>query len=94
MNSPSGPSFSVIVPTHGRPRQLASCLESLTRLQAPAGNFEVVVVDDGSPEPLDEVVKPYRNRLDLTLLRQPNGGPGSARNTGAAAARAFPGVHG
>jgi glycosyltransferase involved in cell wall biosynthesis len=86
MRSPAS-LFSVIVPTHGRPRQLATCLESLAQLQAPAGSFEVVVVDDGSPEPLDGVVKPYHKRLDLTLLRQPNGGPGSARNAGAAVAR-------
>jgi glycosyltransferase involved in cell wall biosynthesis len=85
--SQPGVSFSVIIPTHARPRQLGSCLESLTHLQPPAGDFEVIVVDDGSPQRLDDVVKPYYDRLDLTLLRQPNQGPGAARNTGAAAAR-------
>jgi glycosyltransferase involved in cell wall biosynthesis len=80
-------SFSVIIPTHARPRQLASCLESLTFLQPPATGFEVIVVDDGSPQPLDDVVNPYRGRLDVTLVRQPNGGPASARNTGAGVAR-------
>ena len=79
--------FSVIIPTHARPCQLAGCLESLTLLQPPASGFEVIVVDDGSPQPLDEVVKPYRDRLDLTLVRQSNGGPASARNTGAGMAR-------
>lgn len=79
--------FSVIIPTHARPCQLAGCLESLTLLQPPAAGFEVVVVDDGSPQPLDEAVKPYCNRLDLTLVRQSNGGPASARNTGAGVAR-------
>jgi glycosyltransferase involved in cell wall biosynthesis len=77
----------VIIPTHARPHQLASCLESLTLLQAPAGGFEVIVVDDGSPQPLDAVMKPYHDRLSITLLRQPNAGPGEARNTGAGAAR-------
>jgi GT2 family glycosyltransferase len=79
-------SISLIIPTHARPCQLAGCLESLTFLQPPAAGFEVIVVDDGSPQPLDEVVKPYRDRLDLTLVRQSNGGPASARNTGAGAA--------
>jgi GT2 family glycosyltransferase len=53
---------------------------------APDG-FEVIVVDDGSPEPLSDVVRPFRDRLDLTLLHKENGGPGSARNEGAAVAR-------
>ncbi|MGQ0633374.1 MAG: glycosyltransferase family 2 protein [Planctomycetaceae bacterium] len=79
--------FSVIIPTYARPRQLANCLESLTRLDAPAGGFEVIVVDDGGPQPLDSVVAPYLDRMNLTLLRQANGGPGMARNTGAQASR-------
>jgi GT2 family glycosyltransferase len=80
-------SFSVIIPTYARPCQLASCLESLTRLQPPTAGFEVIVVDDGSPRRLDHVVKPYCDRLNLTLLRKHNEGPGAARNTGARAAR-------
>lgn len=79
--------FSVIIPTYARPNQLVGCLESVTHLQPPATGYEVIVVDDGSPQPLDEIVKPYRDRLDLTLLHQPNAGPATARNAGARAAR-------
>jgi GT2 family glycosyltransferase len=46
----------------------------------------VLVVDDGSPMPLDRVVAPYDDRLNLTLLSQARAGPGAARNTGAARA--------
>jgi glycosyltransferase involved in cell wall biosynthesis len=76
-------SFSIIIPTYARPLPLAGCLESLTRLESPAAGFEVIVVDDGSPQPLDEIVKPWRDRLNLTLMRQSNSGPGAARNAGA-----------
>jgi glycosyltransferase involved in cell wall biosynthesis len=79
--------FSVIIPTYARPNQLVGCLESMTRLQPPATGYEVIVVDDGNPQPLEETVKPYRDRLRLTLLRQANAGPGVARNAGARAAR-------
>ena len=48
--------------------------------------FEVVVVDDGSPEPI--VVPAGRFRMHVTLLRQANAGPGAARNRGATACRA------
>jgi GT2 family glycosyltransferase len=79
--------FSIIIPTYNRPRQLSDCLESLLRLDYPQERFEVVVTDDGSAPPLDTVVEPYRQHLDLTLVRTRNGGPGAARNSGAQRAR-------
>jgi glycosyltransferase involved in cell wall biosynthesis len=81
------PSFSIIVPTYGRPIQLADCLTSLSALDYPRDRFEVLVVDDGGTEPLDSVIAPFETALDVSLLRQPNAGPGPARNMGAAHAR-------
>ncbi len=80
--------FSVVVPTCGRPGPLTSCLEALARLEYPCDLYEVIVVDDGSPAPLDAVVGTFRSRVDVTLLRQQNGGPAAARNAGAGRARA------
>jgi GT2 family glycosyltransferase len=79
--------FSIIIPTYSRPRQLKACLEALVGLEYPRSSFEVIVVDDGSPVPLDEIVVPFRQSLDITLLRQDNAGPASARNTGARRAK-------
>jgi GT2 family glycosyltransferase len=79
--------FSIIVPVFAPPAQLRECLEPLCQLDAPRGGFEVVIVDDGSPEPHDEVVAYYRSRIDIRILRQCNRGPGAARNTGARIAR-------
>jgi GT2 family glycosyltransferase len=81
------PFISVVIPTHGRPEGLRNCLTALTHLDYPRDAFEVVVVDDGSAVTLDEVVAPFRWPLDVRLLRQHRGGPGSARNTGLATAR-------
>jgi glycosyltransferase involved in cell wall biosynthesis len=81
------PDFSVIIPTFARPDVLARCLEALCRLDANGPSFEVIIVDDGSPETLDHVVTPTRHHLSLTLLRQPNAGPGAARNAGMRVAR-------
>jgi GT2 family glycosyltransferase len=78
------PSFSIIIPTYRRPRQLAACLESLTRLDYPRHDFEVIVVDDGSEPPPEAAVALYRDRLDVTLLQQSHAGPAAARNLGAA----------
>jgi GT2 family glycosyltransferase len=79
--------FSIIIPTYSRPRQLHACLQALARLEYPRASFEVIVVDDGSPVSLDEIVAPFRPALDVTLVRQDNAGPASARNTGARRAK-------
>jgi len=81
------PLVSVIVPTLSRPGPLARCLAALAAQDYPADRFEVVVVDDGSDQPLDAVVADCCGPMQLTLLRQANAGPGAARNRGAAAAR-------
>ena len=47
----------------------------------------MIVVDDGSPEPIDTIVAPFKESLSLTLYRQANAGPAKARNAGAAVAK-------
>jgi len=42
----------VVIPTHGRPDQLLCTLEAYGRQTLPACRFEILVIDDGSPEPL------------------------------------------
>ena len=81
------PLLSVVVPTRARPRQLAESLGAMTRLRYPRERYELIVVDDGSPEPLDAVVASFHGSLPLTLLKRAHGGPGSARNAGAEQAR-------
>lgn len=81
------PFVSIVIPTFNRPDRLSSCLIALDRSNYPRDFFEVIVVDDGSSEPLDKVVEPFRNRFSLCLIRQPNRGPAAARNAGAARAR-------
>lgn len=75
--------FSIVIPTFNRPRRLRGCLRSLARLSYPNDQFEVIIVDDGSPEVLDAVVAPFQKRMQIKLFRQENAGPGRARNTGA-----------
>ena len=80
------PSVSIVIPTYGRPGQLAQCLRSVARLDYPRDRFEVIVVDDGSPTPLDPVVAGFDRQVCLTLIRQENAGPSAARNAGSARA--------
>jgi GT2 family glycosyltransferase len=79
--------ISVIVPTYDRPDALDACLAGLARSRYPGEGFEVVVVDDGSAAPLDDLVARHRDTLPVVLERQANSGPAAARNRGAARAR-------
>ncbi|MBE9138521.1 glycosyltransferase [Nodosilinea sp. LEGE 07088] len=81
------PKFSIVVPTYNRPDCLRRCLQSLAQLDYPREAFEVVVVDDGSHQPLDDVVADFDPTIAVHLIRQANAGPASARNAGAFAAR-------
>jgi glycosyltransferase involved in cell wall biosynthesis len=81
------PFFSVIIPTYNRPAQLAQCLQALSRIDYPPEKFEVIVVDDGSAEPPESVIRRFRELLDVRLCSQANAGPAAARNLGAGQSR-------
>ncbi|GAB4277790.1 MAG: hypothetical protein Kow0080_28950 [Candidatus Promineifilaceae bacterium] len=76
------PLFSVIVPSYGRHQALARCLQGLANQNLPPAQYEVIVVDDGSLQPV--TIPPA---MRVTLIRQQNRGPAAARNTGAKAAQ-------
>lgn len=73
----------IVIPSHGRPAQLAVCLEVLQRLDG--GPYRTIVVDDGSPESLEAVCAAAGPHV--TCIRQDQAGPAAARNTGVAAAK-------
>jgi glycosyltransferase involved in cell wall biosynthesis len=78
------PSVSVVVPTRGRPRQLAECIRALAAQTYPRQRFEVVVVDDGAGTPSEEELVQSGGDLRVVLVRQAHAGPAAARNAGAA----------
>lgn len=74
--------LSVIIPTCNRKSLLRQALESLVAQGLPGDAYEVIVVDDGTPGGVEELLElslPYR----LTILKQQNSGATSARNRGA-----------
>jgi glycosyltransferase involved in cell wall biosynthesis len=75
-----GPLVSVIIPAYNASRFIAATLDSV--LAQTFKDFEIIVVNDGSPdsEELERVLEPFRSRI--TYLRQENQGPSVARNTG------------
>jgi glycosyltransferase involved in cell wall biosynthesis len=75
--------FSVVIPTFNRAEMLREALASLAaqRFQ----DFEIIVIDDGSEDDIESVTRAYD--LPLRYFRQPNSGPGAARNLGLRHAR-------
>lgn len=72
-----------MIATFGRPEQLRHCLSALSKIDYPREKWRVLVVDDGSPVPLDSIVREFAGDLSVELVRQSNQGAGAARNRGA-----------
>lgn len=73
--------YSIIVPVYNRPEEVDELLESLTKQQL--RDFEVVIVEDGSSAPCQEIAEKYQNKLDIHYYYKSNSGPGQSRNYGA-----------
>jgi glycosyltransferase involved in cell wall biosynthesis len=82
-----GPLISVIIPTRLRPAQLRQSLTSLSQQNYPRDSWEVVVVQDGPEDAIENVARELADGLPLRVFRQAHAGCGVARNTGAAQAR-------
>ena len=72
--------YSIIIPVYNRPEELRELLECLC--DQTYKQFEVVIVEDGSKERADDVVKSFGSRLDIRYFFKENGGQGFARNHG------------
>jgi glycosyltransferase involved in cell wall biosynthesis len=81
------PFISVVIPTFRRPRQILDCVQSFESVNYPRDRFELIVVDDGSPQPVRERVQSQNTSIQLKCLRQQQAGPAQARNYGLEAAR-------
>lgn len=78
---------SVIVPTYNRAHLIVFTLDSVFRQTYRP--IEVLIVDDGSQDKTEEVVRDWAaqqcvgdERFSLEYVRQDNAGPSAARNTG------------
>ena len=80
------PAVAVIIPAYNAAAHIGEALESVFA-QAFTG-YEVIVVNDGSPDTpdLERALEPYRGRI--VYLAQKNQGPSAARNAAILKARA------
>lgn len=71
--------ISVVIPLYNKEASIAQSLKSV--LSQEYDDFEVVIVDDGSTDGSVGVVEAINNPR-IRLIKQENGGPSKARNTG------------
>lgn len=80
------PLISVIVPVYRAELFLPQCVDSL--LVQGLGDFELILIDDGSPDGSGAMCDAYAAEDSrIRVIHKPNGGVSSARNTGLDAAR-------
>ncbi len=78
--------FSVIVPVYNVEKYLHRCVDSI--LNQTYGDFEVLLIDDGSPDRCPQICDEYAQKDPrVKVIHKPNGGLVSARNAGILAAR-------
>lgn len=73
--------YSIIIPVFNRPDEVGELLQSLCAQTM--GDFEVLIVEDGSQRDCRAVAEHYAGRLDVKYFAKPNSGPGQSRNYGA-----------
>lgn len=73
--------YTLIVPVYNRSNEIDELLESLTH-QDFQKDYEILIVEDGSSETSEEVIKKYSKQLSITYFFKENSGPGDSRNFG------------
>ncbi|WP_027393596.1 glycosyltransferase [Aquimarina latercula] len=74
-------SFSFVIPVYNRPNEIDELLSSMIELEYDQA-YEVVIIEDGSSETSEEVIKSYDSQLQISYYQKNNTGPGDSRNFG------------
>ena len=76
--------FSVIVPTYNREKILDRCLNSLSNQDFDKKHYEIIVVNNNSPDGTEEVIRKYMNAYEnIRGIREVKQGASNSRNRGA-----------
>ncbi len=75
--------LSIILPVYNVENFIADCLDSLLCQDLDKSEYEIIFVDDGSPDDSYKVVEEYqKGNENIRLIRQANSGVSTARNNG------------
>lgn len=79
------PRVSVVLPAYNEGKNIAACVASVLGSDYPQEKLEVIIVNDGSTDNTEEVVRDYLSAAHgpcVRLISQPNAGKAHALNNG------------
>lgn len=74
------PLISAIVPAYNVEKYIKTCLDSL--VNQTYSNFEIIVINDGSTDQTEEILRSYQSNPKFCIYSQKNGGISAVRNHG------------
>ena len=75
--------LSFIVPVYNVAPYLRKCVDSLLAQDIPSSEYEIILVDDGSPDECPQICDEYAvAHSNIRVIHQENGGLSAARNVG------------
>ena len=75
--------LSIIVPIYGVEQYLRKCVDSLLNQDIPSSEYEIILVDDGSPDECPQICDEYAEAHEnIHVVHRENGGLSAARNSG------------
>ena len=78
-----GLKLSIVVPVYKVEQYLHKCIDSLLDQDLPQEEYEIILVDDGSPDRCGEICEEYAARFaHIKVIHRENGGLSAARNSG------------
>lgn len=72
--------FSVIIPVYNVEKYIEKCIDSI--LNQSYKDYEIIIINDGSTDGSENILKKYNNNKKITIITQENQGLSAARNAG------------
>lgn len=74
--------ISIIIPVYNSEKYLKKCLDSILNQTIDTKQIEVVIINDGSKDDSEKIIKKYLKKLNIIYIYQENRGQSFARNKG------------
>lgn len=75
--------LSIIIPMYNSEKYIENCIESLLNQDIKKSNYEIIIINDGSIDKGESIIKKYQeNNKNIKLISVKNGGISYARNIG------------
>lgn len=74
--------ISIIIPVYNSEKYLSKCLDSLLDQTFNIKECEIIIINDGSTDNSEKIIKKYQKQLNIKYVKQKNHGQSYSRNKG------------